>query len=235
MAKSPKNTENKQGFEEAPQQPLSGEPLSGSVSGWADEISIAASKSAKKPKLPPTRSKKEGKSSRGTVIGGAASPKERAATGLNPIAGLDVSLEEAERLLGKTGKSADKFVEPKQIFNEAVSPNKQGAGAFESGVTATVASLSKLIEGGDPNLMKEWVPHRPARPVKSDGGIELKMVTDFEPSGDQPTAIADLVEGLGNIEVLGTLSASADPSGPQYVHAQAHLNDSNAGAATEGG
>ncbi|TIU60103.1 MAG: DEAD/DEAH box helicase, partial [Mesorhizobium sp.] len=41
-----------------------------------------------------------------------------------------------------------------------------------------------------------WTPHRPARPEKSDGGIAIKMVSDFEPAGDQPTAIKDLVEGV---------------------------------------
>src|SRR5690606_29180700 len=66
-----------------------------------------------------------------------------------------------------------------------------------SGVTATVAALSNLIEGGDPNVKRDaWVPHRPARPTKSEGGIELRMETEFKPSGDQPTAIADLVSGV---------------------------------------
>ncbi len=39
-----------------------------------------------------------------------------------------------------------------------------------------------------------WVPHRPARPEKSEGGIELRVESEFEPKGDQPQAIADLVE-----------------------------------------
>lgn len=41
-----------------------------------------------------------------------------------------------------------------------------------------------------------WVPHRPARPVKADGGKRFRMVTEFEPNGDQPHAIAELVSGL---------------------------------------
>ena len=35
---------------------------------------------------------------------------------------------------------------------------------------------------------------------KSEGGIAFKLVSDFEPSGDQPTAIAELVKGLGEQE-----------------------------------
>ena len=38
-----------------------------------------------------------------------------------------------------------------------------------------------------------WVPHRPARPEKSEGGRRFKLVADYEPAGDQPAAIAELV------------------------------------------
>ncbi|MBO9710471.1 MAG: excinuclease ABC subunit UvrB [Caulobacter sp.] len=41
-----------------------------------------------------------------------------------------------------------------------------------------------------------WQPHRPARPEKSEGGRKFKLVSDYQPAGDQPTAIAELVEGL---------------------------------------
>ena len=61
----------------------------------------------------------------------------------------------------------------------------------KSGVTATVEALSALIESGNP-LHKNgqiWTPHRPARPEKSEGGIAIRMESDFEPAGDQPTAI----------------------------------------------
>jgi len=41
-----------------------------------------------------------------------------------------------------------------------------------------------------------WTPHRPARPDKSEGGRRFELVADYEPAGDQPTAIRDLVAGL---------------------------------------
>lgn len=41
---------------------------------------------------------------------------------------------------------------------------------------------------------------RPEKPAKSEGGKAIKMVSDFEPSGDQPTAIAELVEGVKNAD-----------------------------------
>src|SRR5262245_43267146 len=135
------------GFEERPQPELSGSPLSGSVSDWAEQIAGAAEShrisplegerspkategvatkgsatasvatgvtppgglaatlpsrgrgaSAKPSKRIPERSSAPTKTARGTSMGGAASAKERAAAGLNPVAGLDISLEDAESL-----------------------------------------------------------------------------------------------------------------------------------------
>ena len=212
MTKAPKNAPQKSspsGFEEAPQAPLSGTPLSGNVSDWVKQleadaeasafetqrqiaskagkhrktVEIAASKAARKaagaddeaPKKGAKKGKVEivgSKSARGTSMGGSTDPKTRAAAGLNPVAGLDVSLEDAAKLTST------------------------------SGVTATVEALSALIESGNP-LFKDgklWTPHRPARPPKSEGGVEIRMASDYQPAGDQPTAIADLVEGLSSGE-----------------------------------
>ncbi|MBL8907204.1 MAG: excinuclease ABC subunit UvrB, partial [Rhizobiales bacterium] len=41
-----------------------------------------------------------------------------------------------------------------------------------------------------------FTPYRPPRPEKSEGGKALKIVSDYTPSGDQPTAIAELVAGV---------------------------------------
>ena len=41
-----------------------------------------------------------------------------------------------------------------------------------------------------------WTPHRPSRPVKSEGGRRFELVSDYAPAGDQPAAIAELVEGI---------------------------------------
>jgi excinuclease ABC subunit B len=41
-----------------------------------------------------------------------------------------------------------------------------------------------------------WTPHRPARPDKAEGGKRFKLVSDYSPAGDQPTAIAELAEGI---------------------------------------
>jgi excinuclease ABC subunit B len=49
---------------------------------------------------------------------------------------------------------------------------------------------------GDDGRDKIWAPHRPPRPEKSEGGVRFVIKSDFEPKGDQPTAIRDLVDGI---------------------------------------
>jgi excinuclease ABC subunit B len=41
-----------------------------------------------------------------------------------------------------------------------------------------------------------YTPHRPPRPEKSEGGITLEIVSDYEPKGDQPRAIKELIDGV---------------------------------------
>ncbi len=48
----------------------------------------------------------------------------------------------------------------------------------------------------EPDTSAAFVPHKPARPDKADGGRAFRIVSEYEPAGDQPTAIADLVSGL---------------------------------------
>ena len=54
-----------------------------------------------------------------------------------------------------------------------------------------------LLTGND---MPVFVPHRPPRPEKSEGGRRLVIKSDFEPRGDQPTAIRELVAGVRALE-----------------------------------
>ncbi|TCQ09900.1 excinuclease ABC subunit B [Rhizobium sp. PP-F2F-G36] len=198
MARSPKKTaaspRETSGFEEAPQAPFEGAPISGSVADWVKQleaeaeatshetrrdvaskagkhrkqVEIAAAKAKAKPVEPAL---KTSKSARGTSMGGASDPKSRAAAGLPAVSGMDISLEDSATL---------------------------APGA----VTATVDALASLIESGNPLFKdgKMWTPHRPARPSKSEGGIHIEMVSEYQPAGDQPTAIKDLVEGLNNGE-----------------------------------
>ena len=46
----------------------------------------------------------------------------------------------------------------------------------------------------EPETGPAFVPHRPQRPEKVEGGRPFKLVSEYTPSGDQPAAIAELVE-----------------------------------------
>ncbi|MEO7178903.1 MAG: excinuclease ABC subunit UvrB [Allosphingosinicella sp.] len=56
--------------------------------------------------------------------------------------------------------------------------------------------MSIMIRTGldEPETGQSFVPHRPKRPEKAEGGRKLRIVSGYEPAGDQPTAIAELVE-----------------------------------------
>ena len=45
----------------------------------------------------------------------------------------------------------------------------------------------------EPEANGVFVPHRPARPEKSEGGKAFRLVTDYTAAGDQPAAITELV------------------------------------------
>jgi len=46
----------------------------------------------------------------------------------------------------------------------------------------------------EPETGQSFIPHRPERPEKVEGGKAFKLVSDYEPSGDQPSAIKELTE-----------------------------------------
>ncbi len=67
-----------------------------------------------------------------------------------------------------------------------------------------IATVSQPLLDTHPLCHEErlapYVPHRPERPVKSEGGVPFKIKSEFTPKGDQPTAIKTLVEGLAEGE-----------------------------------
>ena len=53
-----------------------------------------------------------------------------------------------------------------------------------------------LIRRGldEPETDGNFVPHKPSRPPKAEGGRRFQIVSEYTPAGDQPKAIAELVE-----------------------------------------
>ncbi|HUG45952.1 MAG TPA: hypothetical protein VMK31_05505, partial [Sphingomicrobium sp.] len=45
----------------------------------------------------------------------------------------------------------------------------------------------------EPESKASFTPHRPQRPDKAEGGKSFVLSSDYEPAGDQPRAIAELV------------------------------------------
>ncbi len=52
----------------------------------------------------------------------------------------------------------------------------------------------------EPETGQSFTPHRPARPDKVEGGRRFRLASDYHPAGDQPAAIAELVEAARNGE-----------------------------------
>ncbi len=71
----------------------------------------------------------------------------------------------------------------------------------------------------EPDTSGNFVPHKPARPEKTEAGKPFKIVSEYQPAGDQPTAIADLVEGVNNGEATQVL-LGVTGSGKTFTMAQ---------------
>ena len=74
-------------------------------------------------------------------------------------------------------------------------PAPVGADAIPPPAGVAEASTPFIIDmtAGAQDL---WVPHRPARPAKSEGGKRFELVSAYSPAGDQPAAIGELVGGV---------------------------------------
>jgi len=72
-----------------------------------------------------------------------------------------------------------------------------------------------LVSGDQPTFM----PHRPPRPEKSEGGRRFEIVSEYEPKGDQPQAIKELVAGVKAHERSQVL-LGVTGSGKTYTMAQ---------------
>ncbi len=112
----------------------------------------------------------------------------------------DAELREASpelaRVLGLDGEDA-----PTEANIEPRRPRRANPFTDGSASAATHESLERLLREGRPEFTGQtWTPHRPPRPEKSEGGHRLVIKSEFEPKGDQPQAIRDLVEGANRHE-----------------------------------
>ncbi|MHA1165643.1 MAG: excinuclease ABC subunit UvrB, partial [Alphaproteobacteria bacterium] len=107
-------------------------------------------------------------------------------------------------------KSFGSRAEPRPLTGEAAPtlPSPEGGGKKGSDrPTGFNDAMQPMISGhpivrsfDDPAALPAYTPHRPERPEKSEGGIPFRIVSEFEPKGDQPEAITELVAGVGEQE-----------------------------------
>src|SRR5690242_8195702 len=79
-------------------------------------------------------------------------------------------------------------------------PGMQEAAAEFVDAEAVTPIGNLPLRGATGAELAGFVPHRPPRPEKSEGGIRFKLVSDYEPKGDQPHAITELVDGVRRLE-----------------------------------
>jgi excinuclease ABC subunit B len=134
-----------------------------------------------------------------------------------PVSGLDPALakelgldsdEDAPLPGSSVGKRREK------------NPGEIDLGRGVTGASASNAALEQLLRTGRPEFNEQaWTPHRPPRPEKSEGGVRLVIKSEMEPKGDQPTAIAELVEGVNRNERTQVL-LGVTGSGKTYTMAK---------------
>ncbi|HMA74730.1 MAG TPA: excinuclease ABC subunit UvrB [Xanthobacteraceae bacterium] len=101
--------------------------------------------------------------------------------------------EDDEGLPPRLPSDSSALLDPLRLPRALPAPGEGDASA----VAATARALETLLREGRPEFRDQpWMPHRPPRPEKSEGGQRLIIKSDFAPKGDQPQAIAELVESV---------------------------------------
>jgi excinuclease ABC subunit B len=72
----------------------------------------------------------------------------------------------------------------------------------------------------EPETGETFVPHRPQRPDKAEGGKAFVLKSDYHPAGDQPTAIKELVEGIADNGEVSQVLLGVTGSGKTFTMAK---------------
>ncbi|MFZ2075247.1 MAG: excinuclease ABC subunit UvrB [Xanthobacteraceae bacterium] len=144
---------------------------------------------------------------RASVARGFAEPPQQGYVGRTPVSPgeLDPDLARALGIEGDDERSpnederggAIKYGEETASRPRFARSQGEVGGVSAFGSAASQQSLERLLREGRPEFREHlWTPHRPPRPDKSEGGFRLAIKSDFDPQGDQPQAIGELVEGV---------------------------------------
>jgi excinuclease ABC subunit B len=146
---------------------------------------------------------------RASVARGFGEPPQQGYVGRTPVSpgeldpdlarALGIETEEEDDAEGKRGGVIKYGDTPtRSRLARSTSPLQGEAKPGEAfGSAASQQSLERLLREGRVEFREQlWTPHRPPRPDKSEGGFRLTIKSDFDPKGDQPQAIDELVEGV---------------------------------------
>ena len=168
---------------------------SGKSAPAAKTVAKTVAKTAAKPR--PSRGKS----------GKPAPPPKDTAAGTPTVAGVDpaAGFGEAPQAAFEADSSANilpalrnfaprpEDFSPSNSLNALLTPaENRSADAQQLLAHQPMMASHPLVAGTLPTFM----PHRPDRPEKSEGGVALEIESEFEPKGDQPQAIAELVAGV---------------------------------------
>jgi excinuclease ABC subunit B len=142
---------------------------------------------------------------RASVARDFAEPPQQGNVGRTPVSpgeldpdlarALGIEEEQSEAEVGSGG--AIKYGEETAPRSRSARLRGEEGAVSAFGSAASQQSLERLLREGRPEFREHlWTPHRPPRPDKSEGGVRLAIKSDFDPKGDQPQAIRELVEGV---------------------------------------
>src|SRR5690606_15071827 len=124
--------------------------------------------------------------------------------GFNHVPSAKVTAREISRVAAADPETQAKLREAldASVKKNKARKNEDVSNATTVGVTATVKALEQIILHGRKEVegSAPWMPHRPERPTKRGASKPFRLDTTYTPAGDQPTAIAELVEGINNGE-----------------------------------
>ena len=104
---------------------------------------------------------------------------------------------------------------------KAIGTAGQAAAVAPPGPRGHIGAMAITIRTSldEPETGQAFIPHRPARPEKAEGGRPFRLVSDYRPAGDQPAAIAELVDQFRQEEKTQVL-LGVTGSGKTYTMAQ---------------
>ncbi|HTO27539.1 MAG TPA: DEAD/DEAH box helicase family protein, partial [Devosia sp.] len=156
---------------------------------------------------------------------------EQAGFGHKPSAAARSAQDGEDRALTARDISRAAAADPETMgkLRDALSSARSKSGSSRTvedaqtvGVTATVKALEQIILHGRKEVegSSPWMPHKGQNRLEKRGPVRpFRMVTDYKPAGDQPTAIAELVEGINNGETDQVL-LGVTGSGKTFTAAQ---------------